>query len=117
MNRLTHKRQTSHRRTARVRTKVARTTQRPRLCVQISLVHISAQIIDDAKGITLASATSMGQKLNGTMSEKAATIGQQIGEAGKKAKVKKVVFDRGSKKYHGRIKSLAEAARNAGLEF
>lgn len=117
MNRLAHKRQTGERRAARVRSTIAQTAQRPRLCVQISNTHISAQIIDDAKGITLASATSMGQKLTGSMSEKAAVVGKQIGEAGKKAKVKKVVFDRGGKKYHGRVKSLADAARNAGLEF
>lgn len=107
----------SLRRSERTRTHIRSTADRPRLSVFVSNTHVSAQIIDDVNGKTLASATSVGQKIQGTMTEKAEKVGSSIAEAAKKAKVKKVVFDRGNKKYHGRIKALAEAARKGGLEF
>jgi large subunit ribosomal protein L18 len=117
MSRLTHKRQSENRRTNRVRAVVSGSTERPRLCVNVSNMHISAQIIDDTKGKTLAYTTTVGQKQDGTMSERAVWVGNEISKLAKKAKVSKVVFDRGSRKYHGRIKALADAAREGGLEF
>jgi large subunit ribosomal protein L18 len=117
MSRLTLKRLNASRRTNRVRSTVVGTSERPRLSINISNLHISAQIIDDSQNKTLASATTIGQSTTGTMTEKAAWVGTEIAKSAKKAKVNKVVFDRGSKKYHGRIKSLAEAARTGGLEF
>jgi len=101
----------------RVRATVSGTAERPRLTVFISNTHISAQIIDDAAGKTLASTTSVGKKLTGTMSEKAAVIGAEIATKAKKAKISKVVFDRNGRKYAGRLKALADAAREKGLEF
>jgi large subunit ribosomal protein L18 len=117
MNRLVKKSQNLKLRKARVRSTVTGTGERPRLSVSISNVHVSAQIIDDEKGITLASATTVGQKLTGTMTEKAAVIGSEIAKNAKKAKVSKVVFDRNGRIYHGRVKALADAARAGGLEF
>jgi large subunit ribosomal protein L18 len=93
------------------------TESRPRMSVHISNQHVSAQIINDETHSTIASATTVGSKLSGTMTEKASAIGELIAKAAVKAKVNSVVFDRGSKKYHGRIKALAEAARKNGLEF
>lgn len=117
MNYLTHKRKTASRRAYRVRSAFSGTADRPRLSVNISNMHVSAQMIDDSKSATLVSASSVGQKLEGNLSDKAAVIGTQIAEKAIKAKLKKVVLDRGSLKYHGRVKKLAEAARAAGLEF
>lgn len=104
-------------RAGRARAHILATADRPRLTVFISNTHVSAQVIDDTKGQTLASATSVGVKKSGTMTQKAEIVGEAIAAAAKKAKVTKVVFDRGNKKYHGRIKALAEAARKNGLEF
>lgn len=101
----------------RVRSTVSGTAERPRLTVSVTNLHISAQIINDEKGITLASATTVGTKATGTMTEKAAVIGTEIAKAAKKAKVTKVVFDRNGRIYHGRVKALADAARAGGLEF
>ena len=101
----------------RTRAKIHGTAERPRLSVHISNEHITAQVIDDDKKVTLAYATTVGQKTSGTKTEKAALIGKEIAEKAKKAKVKKVVFDRGSKLYAGRMHALAEAARKEGLEF
>ncbi len=117
MERLKHKKAMSERRANRVRAKVSGTPERPRLAVSISNLHVTAQVIDDVSGKTLAYATTVGQKLTGTMTEKAAVVGEQIAKKAAKAKVKQVVLDRSSRKYHGRIKALAEAARKAGLEF
>jgi large subunit ribosomal protein L18 len=80
-------------------------------------MHVSAQIIDDDKKITLVYATTVGSKATGNLSEKAALVGKEIGQKAKKAKIIHVVFDRGSRKYHGRVKCLADAARAEGLEF
>ena len=104
-------------RSNRARTHIRATADRPRLSVFISNTHVSAQVIDDGKGVTLASATSVGSKAKATMTEKAAAVGEDIAKAAKAKKVKKVVFDRSGKKYHGRVKALAEAARKGGLEF
>jgi large subunit ribosomal protein L18 len=105
-------------RRARVRSVVKGTTERPRLSVNITNLHVSAQVIDDTTGKTLASATTVGSKnATGTMTEKATLIGTEIAKSAKKVKVTKISFDRNGKKYHGRIKALADAARAEGLEF
>jgi len=118
MNRLEHKSKTSALRAHRTRAKTKGTTQRPRLSVDITNLHISAQIIDDVTHKTLAHATTVGQKsVKGTMTEKAVWVGAQIAASAKAKKVTTVVFDRGAKQYHGRIKALADSARAAGLEF
>lgn len=101
----------------RTRAKIHGTAERPRLAVHFSNIHITAQIIDDDKGSTLMYATTVGSKATGTKTEKAAQIGTEIGKKAKKAKIGKVVFDRGSKLYAGRMSALAEAARKEGLEF
>ena len=101
----------------RTRAKIHGTAERPRLTVHISNLNITAQVIDDDKQATLAYATTVGKKLKGTKSEKAAEIGAEIAKAAKKANINKVVFDRGSKLYAGRMSALAEAARKEGLEF
>jgi large subunit ribosomal protein L18 len=104
-------------RAKRTRTHIKTTAGRPRLSVHISNLHVSAQIIDDEKSVTLASATSVGMKTTTNMTDKAEKVGEAIAKAAKSKKVSSVVFDRGAKKYHGRIKVLAEAARKNGLEF
>ena len=101
----------------RTRAKLHGTAERPRLCVNISNKHVSAQLIDDDARKTLASASSVGEKLTGSMTEKCAKIGTEIGKAAKKANIKKAVFDRGSWAYAGRMSALADAARKEGLEF
>lgn len=101
----------------RTRAKIHGTSDRPRLSVHFSNLHITAQIIDDDKKVTLAYATTVGAKMTGSRSEKAAKIGAEIAKKAKTAKVSKVVFDRGSKLYAGRMTALAEAARKEGLEF
>ena len=104
-------------RAKRTRAKIHGTSERPRLTVHFSNVHITAQVIDDDKKMTLAYATTVGTKTTGTMTEKAAKIGAEIAKKAKAAKVSKVVFDRGAKLYAGRMSALAEAARKEGLEF
>lgn len=104
-------------RKGRVRAKVHGTTERPRLSVTISNTHVSAQLIDDVKGHTVAAATTVGSKATGTMTEKAAGVGIDIAKKAKKAKVTSVVFDRNGRQYAGRLKALADAARKEGLEF
>lgn len=104
-------------RAARTRAKIHGTSERPRLTVHISNMHIIAQVIDDDKKVTLAYATTVGSKIKGTMTEKAAAVGKEIAEKAKKAKVKTVVFDRGANAYAGRMSALADAARKEGLEF
>ena len=104
-------------RKARVRAKVSGTAERPRLSVTISNTHVSAQLIDDVKGHTIASATSVGAKATGTMTEKCAVIGAEIAKKAKKVKINEVVFDRNGRQYAGRLKALADAARKEGLEF
>ena len=104
-------------RAKRTRAKIHGTAERPRLTVHFSNLNITAQVINDETGKTLAYATTVGSKMTGTKTEKAAKIGAEIAKKVKTAKVKKVVFDRGSKLYAGRMSALAEAARKEGLEF
>src|SRR5260370_42648893 len=103
----------------RIRRKVRGTTERPRLAVFRSLCHIYAQVIDDSKGVTIASASSAEKSvsIDGGNVAGATAIGQALAERAKEKGIKLVVFDRGGYLYHGRIKALAEAAREAGLEF
>ena len=101
----------------RVRARVNGTADRPRLTVFISNKHVSAQIIDDTKGITIVSATTVGTKLAGSMTELAANVGSDIAKKAKKAKINAVVFDRNGRQYAGRLSALADAARKEGLEF
>ena len=103
----------------RVTNRVFGTTECPRLCVYRSNTNIYAQIIDDEKGSTLVSASSLDKdlKLNKLNIEAAAKVGEALAKKAKKAGIKTVVFDRGGYKYHGRVKALAEAARENGLEF
>jgi large subunit ribosomal protein L18 len=103
---------------SRIRQKLAGTAVRPRLNVYRSLSHIYAQVIDDQKGVTLVSASSMELKLKtGGNVAAAKEIGKAVAEKAVAQGIKKVVFDRGGYLYHGRIKALADAAREAGLDF
>ena len=106
----------------RVRQKTTGTISRPRLCVFRSLNHIHAQLIDDSKGQTLVSMSTLDpqvkNKTNGIgKSKKAEMVGALLAEKALNEGIKQVVFDRGGYRYHGRVKALAEAARKAGLEF
>ena len=102
----------------RIRAKMQGTAERPRLNVYRSLNHIYAQVIDDAKGATLVSASTVAAKAkSGGNVAAAREIGKQVAERAKEKGIKKVVFDRGGYLYHGRVKALADAAREAGLEF
>lgn len=105
------------RRRARVRSKISGTELRPRLSVKITLLNVTAQIINDATGTTLAYATTSGKSVKGNMTEKAIWVGKKIGAEAKTKKITKVAFDRNGRIYHGRLHALAEAARQAGLEF
>ena len=108
------------RRHFRVRKNVSGTAERPRLVVTRSLRHINAQIVDDTKGHTLASASTLDASLRGAEGDKSALagkVGALIAERAKAAGVSKVVFDRGGNRYAGRLAALADAAREAGLEF
>ena len=103
----------------RIRRKLAGTAERPRLAVFRSVAHIYAQLIDDGAGRTLVSASSVDQggKTNGGNVAAAKAIGKLVAERAREKGIKAVVFDRGGYQYHGRIKALADAAREAGLEF
>ncbi len=103
----------------RVRNKITGTTERPRLCVFRSLSNIYAQIIDDTKGATLVSASTVEKEFkgNGGNKDAARTIGKTVAERAIKAGITEVVFDRGGNIYHGRVKELAEGAREGGLKF
>ncbi|MEU8659618.1 50S ribosomal protein L18 [Actinoplanes philippinensis] len=108
------------RRHFRVRKNVRGTAERPRLVVTRSSRHITAQIIDDLKGHTLASASTLDTSIRGAEGDKSALsskVGALVAERAKAAGISKVVFDRGGNKYAGRIAALADAAREAGLEF
>ncbi|HWB39538.1 MAG TPA: 50S ribosomal protein L18 [Candidatus Saccharimonadales bacterium] len=115
---LIHKQHQKLHRRARIRAVVKGTADRPRLAVFVSNLHVSAQLIDDVAGKTLAQASTVGNKsAKGTMTEKAVAIGTEIAKQAKAKKIKAVVFDRGGKLYHGRVAALANAARAEGLEF
>ena len=105
----------------RVRRKIRGTAERPRLSVFRSLKHVYAQVIDDTNGRTLVAASSLesdkGSKKAGGNVESAKKVGEAIAEKALKAKIQKVVFDRGGRLYHGVVKSVAEGARGKGLEF
>jgi large subunit ribosomal protein L18 len=103
----------------RIRRKLSGTKERPRLAVFRSVAHIYAQVIDDVEGRTLVSASSVDKdgKTKGGNVAAAAAIGKLVAERAREKGVKQVVFDRGGYQYHGRIKALADAAREAGLEF
>lgn len=111
------------RRHARIRKKISGTAERPRLSVFRSLHHIYAQLIDDTKGITLMVASTVEPELKNKLKgkcgniEAAKAVGSAIAERAIAKGIKKVVFDRGGQIYHGRVKALAEAAREGGLEF
>lgn len=106
------------RRHERVRAKISGTALTPRLCVYRSNKHIEAQLIDDTKGMTLASSSSIVLKLaNGSNVEAASKVGEDIAKKALALKIETVVFDRSGYIYHGRVKALAEAAREAGLKF
>lgn len=118
MNKLAHKLLNRGLRKNRVRAVVSGTTERPRLSVTISNRHITAQVIDDTKHKTVAYVSTVGAKAaKGSMVERAEWVGTEIAKKAKAAKVQAVVFDRGSRIYHGRVQALADAARKAGLEF
>ncbi|MBQ4191380.1 MAG: 50S ribosomal protein L18 [Clostridiales bacterium] len=107
---------------ARVRKKISGTADCPRLCVYRSNSHIYAQVIDDAAGVTLASASSLdkdikGDLKNGSNIEAATAVGKLVAERAIAKDIKDVVFDRGGYLYHGRVQALADAAREAGLNF
>jgi large subunit ribosomal protein L18 len=103
----------------RIRRKLSGTAERPRLAVFRSVAHIYAQVIDDGAGQTLISASSVdkGGKTSGGNVAGAKAVGKLVAERAKEKGIKSVVFDRGGYQYHGRIKALADAAREAGLEF
>jgi large subunit ribosomal protein L18 len=104
----------------RIRLRLAGTAERPRLAVFRSLNHIYAQVIDDTSGRTLAAASTREPELKGSTqskTEEAAVVGRLVAERARTAGIERVVFDRAGFRYHGRIKSLADAAREAGLDF
>jgi large subunit ribosomal protein L18 len=122
MDRAKEKRLARQRRHTRVRKYVRGTADRPRLCVFRSLQHIHAQVIDDTRGHTLVAASTLDAQVRGQLNDKdktaqAALVGEEVARRALDAGITQVVFDRGGYKYHGRVKSLAEAARKAGLEF
>jgi len=105
-----------------VRKRVKGTPERPRLCVFRSLNHVYAQVVDDASGRTLACASTIDEAMKAdsdhkTKTEQAALVGKLVGQRAQEKGISSVVFDRGGYRYHGRIKALAEAARESGLRF
>ncbi|WP_459722713.1 50S ribosomal protein L18 [Actinophytocola sp. KF-1] len=116
----TRRRVSKARRHFRVRRKVTGTSERPRLSITKSSRHIVAQLVDDSVGKTIASASTLEadvRALDGDKKARAAKVGQLVADRAKSAGVSKIVFDRGGNDYHGRIAALADAAREAGLEF
>ena len=117
-----NRKEQARKRHSRIRVKISGTPECPRLAVYRSLKHISCQVIDDVNHVTLVSASSNDKELkqqlkHGGNVEAAKLIGAEIAKRAKQAKIKQVVFDRGGYLYHGRVKALAEAARENGLEF
>lgn len=101
----------------RMRFRITGTPERPRLAVFRSAKHIYAQIIDDVQGVTLVSASTLNVNAEGTKTDVAKAVGEAVAKKALDAGITKVVFDRGGNIYHGRIKALAEGAREAGLDF
>ena len=101
----------------RMRFRITGTPERPRLAVFRSAKHIYAQIIDDVKGVTLVSASTLNVEAEGAKTDAAKAVGEAVAKKALDAGITKVVFDRGGNIYHGRIKALAEGAREAGLDF
>jgi len=113
-----HKKVTGRaRRKLRIRKKVQGTPQRPRLCVFRSSKHIYAQVIDDTQGTTIAQASSVAQAGDGSKVDVAKSVGNAVAKVCIDKGVEQVVFDRGGYRYHGRVRALAESAREAGLKF
>ena len=122
MDKLKAKQAKLERRQRRVRSKVSGTAERPRLRVTRTNTHIYAQVIDDVSGATIVAASSVdpevrGELKNGANIDAARVVGELVGKRATAAGVKEVVFDRGGRIYHGRVKALADGARSAGLEF
>jgi large subunit ribosomal protein L18 len=122
MDKLKAKQAKLERRQRRVRAKVSGTAARPRLRITRTNGHIYAQVIDDVAGTTLVSASSVDAEVNadlknGANIEAAKAVGEAVGRRAVEAGIKEVVFDRGGRIYHGRVKALADGARSAGLEF
>ena len=119
MNELKLKQASLLRRKHRIRSKISGSSVRPRLSVKISLKNVSAQLIDDQKGTTLLSASTINNKTTAKMNltQQAEYVGNELATKAIKAKIKSAVLDRNGKIYHGRIKALTEAARKAGLEI
>lgn len=117
MNKIKQKNQKLERRHKRVRVKISGTETRPRLSVYRSSSHLYAQLIDDERGVTLISAKDSEVKSGKNKTEKAFEVGKLLGDKAKEKGIFEVVFDRGIFRYHGRIKSLAEGAREAGLKI
>src|SRR5215510_14684706 len=107
--------QKRYRRHLRVRKKVSGTSERPRLVIRRSLKHIYAQLVDDTSSRTLMTVSS--QDIEGKKTEKSSQVGKRIAARAKEAGITKVVFDRAGYRYHGRVKALADGAREGGLEF
>jgi large subunit ribosomal protein L18 len=112
-----HRELTRQRRHRRVRRRVSGSSHRPRLVVHRSLKNIQAQIVDDVDGSTLCGVSSLALDLRGSKTERARQTGRRLAELAKEQGVDQVVFDRGGYLYHGRVKALAEGAREAGLKF
>jgi large subunit ribosomal protein L18 len=112
-----HKQALLDRRRRRVRGKISGTSDMPRLSVRRSLNHIYAQLIDDVSGVTLAQASSVSMKISGANAEAAKQVGQKLAEAAKEKSITQAKFDRNGRLFHGRVKALAEAAREGGLKF
>jgi large subunit ribosomal protein L18 len=113
---ITHNRTSEQKRKLRVRAKVRGTAERPRLHVHRSNKSVYLQVINDAAGKTLASATSLKAKKDGTKTDMAKVAATQLAEALKKLKITKLVFDRGGYRYHGRVRTVADVMREQGLE-
>jgi large subunit ribosomal protein L18 len=117
MGKKSRKVESFERRRKRVRRKIEGTAEYPRLSVRRSLKHIYAQVIDDQSGRTLASSSSVSLKISGANVASAKEVGKSLAEAALKNNVKTVRFDRNGRLYHGRLKALADAAREAGLKI
>ena len=113
----TKKEQNRKRRHIKIRAKIKGTESRPRLVIFRSLLHTYAQLINDEKGIVVVSSSDIKDKKKGKKTDKAKAIGLDIAKKAQEKKIKSVVFDRNGYKYHGRVKAVAEGAREGGLEF